>query len=196
MLKKTTLIVTLVVCSSLSSTCISNAFASNEGSEVTVNQDVYTQQLPSTITNFPSYDGIVKSKSSVSPQLVNEFKTRKKNVTYSEEFSNYSRVSDNLNTYGASSGGSITSTKSVSFTANVTGSIAGLGISLGGTLTSQIGYTLNVKPNKVVYMGYRVRYKVEKGFREYYDTVTGNIISSNNYVVKIPISGEYALLTP
>ena len=76
----------------------------------------------------------------------------------------------------------------------VEGGISGLGISTSTTIASSKGYTLNVGPNKKVYMAYRVKYQIEKGTREYYDIVTGKVMKRNSYTVKTPISGEYALL--
>lgn len=55
--------------------------------------------------------------------------------------------------------------------------------------------TLNVGANKRVYMGYRVYYAVEKGTRELYDVVTGEVLRSYSYTVKVPQYGEYKLIT-
>ena len=57
-----------------------------------------------------------------------------------------------------------------------------------------MGYSLNVGPYQRVFMGYRVYYKIEKGTREFYDVVTGEILQTNKYTVKIPQYGEYALI--
>ncbi|MFE4708031.1 hypothetical protein [Peribacillus simplex] len=78
----------------------------------------------------------------ITPSFVNDFRNVKKKVKKYEEWSNYKRVSDNLTTGKA--GGSISSTKSVTFNTSVTGSIYGLGISTGASKTSTVGYTLNV----------------------------------------------------
>ena len=76
----------------------------------------------------------------------------------------------------------------------MTGNIGSLGISTNTSISSEIGYTLNVGANRRVYMGYRVYYKVEQGTRELYDIVTGQVISSNSYTVKTPQYGEYKLI--
>lgn len=138
---------------------------------------------------------LAKEKSSkiVSPTFVNDFRSRKVNVSISYGWSGYRRVSDNISTYGIS-GGSISSTKTTTFGTEVSGDIYGLGISLSGSVSNQIGYTLNVGPNRVVYLGYRVYYKIEKGTRQYYDLATGKVISSNSYTVKFPQYGQYGLL--
>lgn len=121
-----------------------------------------------------------------------DIRYRKKNTTTTYEWSGYKRVSDDLITDSA--GGSLSSTKSVSFGPSVAGSIYGLlDISVGGTLESETGYVLNVDPYKHVYMVYRVKYKVEKGTRECYDALTGKVLSSNKYTVKSPQHGEYSL---
>lgn len=125
-------------------------------------------------------------------RLVNDFFYRKTNVTTTKEWSAFKRVSDNVITNN--SGGSISATKSVTFGTEVSGNISGLGISVNASVSSEIGHTINVDPNKRVYMGYRVRYEVERGTREYYDIVTGKVIRSNKYTVKKPLFGEYKLI--
>lgn len=128
----------------------------------------------------------------IKPSFVNDFRNRKKNVRTYNEWSPFKRVSDNIHTGNA--GGSISSNKSVTFGCSVSGNINGLYISTNGSVSSSIGYTLNVGKNKRVYMGYRVYYKVEKGINEYYDIVTGKVIRSNSYTVKTPQYGEYKLI--
>lgn len=128
----------------------------------------------------------------INPAFINDYRYRKTNVTTSYEWSPYKRVSDNIIT--DENGGSISANKSVTFGTEVTGSIDSLDISKNASITSEVGYTLNVGSNKRVYMGYRARYTVEKGTRECYDIVTGEVISSNSYTVKTPIFGEYKLI--
>lgn len=129
----------------------------------------------------------------VTPNFINDFRYRKKNVTTTYEWSPYKRVSRNLDTHN-SAGGAITSDRVVEFNVEVSGDVSGLGFSLNLSVSNAKGYTLNVAPDKVVYMGYRVRYKVEKGTRELYDIVTGKVISSNKYTIKTPMYGEYKLI--
>lgn len=153
-------------------------------------------EVKSEVINNPQPSAIeqITEDQNVSPNFINDFRSRKKNVTYSESWSGYTRISDNLNTYN-SAGGSITATKTASFGVTVSGSIEGLGISTSKILTSTKSYTLSVPKDKIVYMGYRVKYKVETGTREYYDLTTGKIISSNQYTVKTPLEGEHKLVT-
>ena len=149
----------------------------------------------STINNTSTTNiEISPGSSEISPMFVNDFRTRKVNVSTTYEWSNYRRVSDNLNTYG-STGGSISANRSTTFGVEVSGTIAGLGISTSGSVSSQIGYTLNAGPNQAVYMGFRTRYEVERGTREVYDIVTGRVSSRNTYTVKRPMYGEYKLLS-
>ncbi|MGC7930205.1 hypothetical protein ACP3VS_16415 [Lysinibacillus sp. VIII_CA] len=135
----------------------------------------------------------VVNSEEVTPYFVNDFRYRKVNVKTYNEWSDYKRASDNITT--GKGGGSITATKSVTFGTDVSGAIDGLGISTSKSITSSIGYTLNADPNKTVYMGYRVYYKVETGTREYYDLVTGKVLKSNSYTVKVPQHGEFKLIT-
>ncbi|HEX6593795.1 MAG TPA: hypothetical protein VF095_04310 [Bacillota bacterium] len=128
----------------------------------------------------------------IAPNFVNPFRHKKEKVKNYYSWSGYKRVSDNIRT--GKKGGSITANRSVTFKTSVTGTIAGLGISTGGSVSSSIGYKLNVGANKRVYLGYRVRYKVEEGINHYYDVVTGKTIWKKRYVVKRPLYGEYKLI--
>lgn len=140
-----------------------------------------------------SEENVEVDSEEVTPYFVNDFRYRKVNVKTYNEWSDYKRASDNITT--GKGGGSITATKSVTFGTDVSGAIDGLGISTSKSITSSIGYTLNADPNKTVYMGYRVYYKVETGTREYYDLVTGKVLKSNSYTVKVPQHGEFKLIT-
>lgn len=132
------------------------------------------------------------SSENISTYMINPIRYRKKNVIHTTGWSSYKRVSDNLKT--GSSGGSITANKSVTFNTSVTGSISGLTISTNSSVSSSKSYTLSVGKNQRVYIGYRTYYKVEKGVREQYDLETGKVYSKNNYTVKKPQYGEYALI--
>lgn len=117
---------------------------------------------------------------------------RKVNVSTSYEWSPFKRVSDNITT--GPSGGSISCTKSESFSVAVAGNIQGLGFSLSASVSSSIGYTLNVPANATKYMGYRAYYKVERGTREEYNIANGSVVNRNSYTIKTPQYGEYKLL--
>ncbi|MEY8742842.1 hypothetical protein AB9M62_25595 [Bacillales bacterium AN1005] len=134
----------------------------------------------------------VTSTNTVSPLFINDFRNVKKNVKKYESWSSYKRVSDNVIT--GKSGGAIRADDSVTFKTDVSGDIGGLNISVGASKSSAIGYTLNVPANSRVYMGYRVRYAVEEGTNQKIDIVTGKVMSSKKYVVKVPKYGEYKLL--
>lgn len=142
------------------------------------------------VTNY-NVEYFKTNSNNISPEFVNPYRYRKikEDVTY--EWSPFRRVSSNLNTYN-SGGGSIKANRKTTFGVSVSGNIFGLGISTSGSISSQIGYTLNVPKNRRVYMGYRVRYKVEKGIREVRDVVTGKK-TTNKYTVKTPLYGEYKL---
>jgi len=118
--------------------------------------------------------------------------TRAVNRRWHREWSQFDRVSNNILT--GSNGGSITSTNSTTFNTQVSGSISGLGISTSTSVSSSLGYTLNVGPNRRVYMGFRVRYEVETGTREIVCMHTGRVLSSNSYTVRVPLYGEFALI--
>ncbi len=131
-------------------------------------------------------------KENFQTRFINDFRHRKVRVKRYNQWSPFERVSNNIHT--GRKGGSITSTKQVSFGTSISGSIAGLGISTGASITSMNGYTLNVGANKRVYMGYRVYYRVETGINQYYDITNGRVIRSNRYTVKVPQYGEYILI--
>jgi len=119
---------------------------------------------------------------------------KKKNVKYSKSYSKYKRVSDNLNTFKTNKG-DLSVVKGVSFDTSVSGEIKGLGISLNRSISSEVGYSLEVPKNKVVYLGYRAKYKVEKGTRVEYSFYTVQPTGKkNSYTVKKPIHGEYAVI--
>lgn len=125
-------------------------------------------------------------------RMINTIRYRKKNVTNFYEWSGYRRVSDNLKT--GSKGGSITTNRSTTFGATTTGNVYGIQVAASASRTSSTGYILNVGANQRVYVGYRVRYSVERGTREQYDLATGRIYSVNSYNRKVPTYGEYALI--
>lgn len=116
----------------------------------------------------------------------------KKNVRTYEEWSGYRRISSNLKT--GPKGGSISSNKTTTFTASATGPINKINVTLGGSVASTLGYTLHVNPNTSAYMGFRVRYRVETGVVETYDTYSKKVIKRENYTIKRPMFGEYALI--
>lgn len=117
---------------------------------------------------------------------------KKDNVTTSTQWSGYRRVSDNLKT--GEKGGSISSTKATTFSAEVSGKVQGINVKVSGSVKNSIGYTLNVGKNKRVYLGYRVKYNVEKGKRYVYNHAHRRWDFTNDYTVKIPSYGEYALI--
>lgn len=127
-----------------------------------------------------------------SKRMINPVRNRKKNVKTYETWSSYKRVSDNVK-FGKK-GGSISADRTVTFSVVVSGNISGLGISTSGSVSSKIGYTLNADPNTTSYLGYKVRYKVEEGINEFYDSTNGRVIASNKYTVKKPLYGQYALI--
>lgn len=140
------------------------------------------------------YDKYVASdiNNEVKPRAINPLRNRKRNVRTYYEWSPYKRVSNNMVT--GSSGGSISPSSAVTYSAVISGDINGLGIDVSGSITNSMTYTINVGPNQRVYMGYRAYYKVETGINEYYDAVTGRLIRSSRYTVKVPQYGEYKLL--
>lgn len=115
----------------------------------------------------------------------------KQNVRIREVWSPYRRVSSNVIT--GAQGGSITANQSVTWNTQVNGSILGLGISTNRSIQSGIGHTLNVGPNRRVYMGHRVRQQIETGTRVIFNPGSGRI-TYNEYEVITPLYGEFALI--
>lgn len=145
---------------------------------------------PQTSIN-PSDDSVIKPTEADS-RFISDYQYRKANVYYTYEWSNPYRVSNNLRTGPA--GGSISSNTTVSVGTTVSGVIDSLNLSLNASVSSAKNYTLNVGPNKNVYMGFKVRYEVEHGTREKYDIITNKTVQSNSYTVKRPQYGEYTLV--
>lgn len=125
-----------------------------------------------------------------------EYYIKKENVRHFNQWSGFRRVSPNLKT--GPKGGSLSTTQSTSFSMEISGTVDGLGFGFGRSVTSAIGYKLNVGANRRVYIGYRVRYRVETGQRVQYQKNKLNgavkVVSRTNYTVKIPQVGEYALV--
>lgn len=126
------------------------------------------------------------------PRFINDFLSRKTDVTHSYEWSGYKRVSDYAH-FGAK-GGSVSVNKGLSFGVVVAGVIEGLSISTAVNFFTQEGLTFNVGPYESVYVGAHVQYDVEEGIREQYDVISGKIISRNPYTVRTPIKLEYELV--
>ncbi len=123
--------------------------------------------------------------------IIRTVKYSKENVSTYTEWSSFRRVSDNVVTGNYT--GSIRSDRSTTFSVSAEGSYSNLGFSLSKTVTSSKSYTLNVPKNSRVYMGYRVKYNVEKGTRV---TKTGSVVRSKSpYIVKTPSYGEYKLIS-
>lgn len=159
-----------------------------------------TMILPSTVgvfanemdTNVALESNMTNQDDTKDPRSINEYYYRKSNVKTSTEWSPYKRVSDTISV--GPKGGSITSTKTQTFKADVSGDISKINVTVGKSLSSSTGYTLHADPNTRVYMGYRVKYDVETGVREKVDMITDRVVSSNTYTVKNPAYGEYKLI--
>lgn len=121
------------------------------------------------------------------------FGYRKVNVTTTYAWTSYARVSDNLAT--GPEGGSLTSNRGVSYSTQVLyGDVTRISVSIGKTVSSSIGYTLNVGGNQTVYMGYKAYMLTETGTREKYIIGSGIVVESNTYKVQIPQYGQYGLI--
>lgn len=124
------------------------------------------------------------------PRIGFNISTRKTNVRTRYEWSSYHRVSDTIRT--GPKGGSISTTKSLSFGGSIKGSVQGIDVSVNGTVSSSVGYTLHIGGNQRAHIGYRVLYLVEEGTRIVSDG--SGELSRNTYIARKPIRGEYALL--
>lgn len=116
---------------------------------------------------------------------------QKTNVRYRKEWSNYTPVSYTVTTGRA--GASISVSQSKTFGTSISGDVKGINIGAQASISSGVGYTLNVPPRRSAYVGFRVLYEVESGTRiaRFYD---GGEFSRNSYTVKRPIRGEYRLI--
>lgn len=119
--------------------------------------------------------------------IVRTVKYSKVNVSLYEEWSGFRRVSDNF--YGP---GSVTANRETTFNTIVSGGWQYLGFSTTVSKTSSKSYTLQATKAQRVYMGYRVKYRVETGFRV--GKIGTREISREAYTIKIPQYGEYKLL--
>ena len=144
------------------------------------------------VGNLPQ--GYGNTYSYVEPQDggFNGYYYTKKNPVVTYEWSTVKRISDDLETGPA--GGSITSNKSVTFTAQIGSSAKGLTFSGSTSISSAIGYTLHVGGNRKAYMGYKVYYRVETGIREKRSMTTSKVVSTNTYTVKTIDHGSYCMV--
>ena len=109
------------------------------------------------------------------------------------KWTSYKRVSNNVKV--PPKGATITQSKQLTFGVTVSGSIYGLGLSTSASVSTENSYSLNGTPRKTQYLGFRVKYKVEKGVRYVYNQNTNKVVDKNNYTYKKPMYGEYALIT-
>lgn len=116
---------------------------------------------------------------------------RKSNVRVRNEWSGYRAVSHTVK--ASSAGASISTDRTTSFGTSISGDISKLNIGTNASVSSTIGYTLNIPANKTAYLGFRVLYRVETGTRTEY-LYDGKVYKKSNYTVKTPIRGEYALI--
>lgn len=122
---------------------------------------------------------------------MNTIKTFKKNVKKYTKWSKYRHVSK---TFGPNPRDSKVHTeKSTVFKAETSGIIKGLGLSLGGEVTTKVGLTTTLPAKKVGYLGIKVKYKVETGTRIVKDMLTNKIISQSKYTIKTPIKNTETL---
>lgn len=135
---------------------------------------------------------VENSDETMQPQQFHGFYYRKKVKRVYTAYSSYRKVSDSI--HFPERGGSITVSRQVTIHGSISGSIFGINVSAGGSVSSYVGYTLNGTPGKTQHIGFRAKYRVEEGVRYKYNQITGKLVSSNTYKVMKPVNGEYALL--
>ncbi|QTU82890.1 hypothetical protein J7S27_06375 [Carnobacteriaceae bacterium zg-C25] len=110
---------------------------------------------------------------------------RKEGVRKYQEWGNIERVSDNLVTPGW-----IYSQKKLERGVEVTGAIDEiLTISLFSRVSSEKGYGVLINTPGTYYLGYKILYEVEEGYRVKDDVFGGT--SRNYYKVRRPVYGQY-----
>ena len=82
---------------------------------------------------------------------------QKTNVRYRKEWSNYTPVSYTVTTGRA--GASISVNQSKTFGTSISGDVKGINIGAQASISSGVGYTLNVPPRRSAYVGFRVYMK-------------------------------------
>ena len=122
---------------------------------------------------------------------------KKTKLSYSEGFeSNWHRVSATVGPEKKDS--IITVGKDYTFHGSITGNVYGIStIGVGVTVCKKVSYSLTVPAGKVMYLGFKVWQKTEKGTRVKYNMNTRKKVSSNKYTVKknySPTHGRYHLL--
>lgn len=199
MLNKKTLISGLVI-AVMSLSSVGNAFANDEimasnSDEIiteisTNNDDDYTDRNAE--SNSQDSANLNLKEENINPTYYAPPRVRVLNVRSYETWGPAVRVSNSLTGPGSISC-SITKTFGVSTSGSVGGVGAELGVNMHATISSSIGYTLNVPSGYTGYMAFRARYKVITGIRESYDPGTGKIYERNNFTIKQPIYGHHFL---
>lgn len=120
--------------------------------------------------------------------------TYRKNITsYSDEWSGWTRVSDNMS--GSLAGGTLSTNRSQKYSATFTGAVGGLSFSGSKELSSEVGYSFNVPAGVTAYIAHRCCFRLESGYRESISDMTGKVTKRAPYTAKVPQYGEYALIT-
>lgn len=173
----------------LGSVCLiapSSAFASELDSNTEVTQVAPQSDL------VPHISPISGGKEITPNEPIVTYTYRKSNVSTYNIWSPYQRVSESMG--GGLLGAEITATKSLTYNVEVNGSISGLGYSLGKAITTQLGYSGKVPPNKVGYMGHKMYYKVETGTRQKIHGISGRVVEENYYTIRTPQYGQFDIL--
>lgn len=120
------------------------------------------------------------------------FYNKKYDVKNSTEWTGYKRVSDNVVTKNYT--GSVTANKSVTYSASISGSATWADVGIGSSKSSSKSYTMNVPKNSRVFLGYRMKYKVERGKKCRAHVISKKCTTKGtSYTIKRPSLGEYAL---
>lgn len=188
------LVLALAMCLSLCTT----VFAEDATHEIT--EENYTQ-----VGQFTFDDPIIRciqpgeiAKPGTEEDTVNGGQfggvTYRKNITsYSDEWSGWTRVSDNMS--GSLAGGTLSTNRSQKYSATFTGAVGGLSFSGSKELSSEVGYSFNVPAGVTAYIAHRCCFRLESGYRESISDMTGKVTKRAPYTAKVPQYGEYALIT-
>ena len=118
---------------------------------------------------------------------------RKTDVGSGYEYSDPKRVSDDM--VCTIAGGRISTNRTETISAKVSGAYEGLGFEISKSVTSELGYSFDVPKGVTAHIEYRAFLAVEFGVREKVSNMTGKVLARENYRVEIPQRGEYFLVT-
>lgn len=134
---------------------------------------------------------VVKAEGKVRDIDDSRVRVTAENVSEHESWSEYRRISDNLDGYP---GDEIKATSTETFSVEVSGDLFGLGISVGQEIESSREYTLRLPYRGTFYLACRTKNKIIRGDRVVRTASGGVFLRKSRFEVIYPLYLEYKLM--